>query len=125
MDLLEKINEVLREKNVSFEAFAEHIGVSEELLNEAFANNTLEIRTLEKISKELRIPLYRFFREPIGSLLEGSKDHPIFATITHDELAYIKLQLEIAQKEIKILKDELESQNEYIKQLKSQKKPTV
>lgn len=119
-NLIARIQDVLEKKNISFSEFSEHLGISEPTLKEALQNNSIEIRTLERISKDLKIPLYRFFREPLGDLLENAKDHPVYAAITHDELAQLKFQLEIAQKEISLLKKEIEERNTYISELKQQ-----
>ena len=63
MNLKEKILQVLEMKNYTYADLASHLSISESELDFAIENNTLEIRTLELISKELRIPLYSFFRE--------------------------------------------------------------
>lgn len=63
-DLKERIIAVLSAKNLSYKQLVEHLGTTEEELDIALAENTIEIRTLELISKELRIPLYSFFRDP-------------------------------------------------------------
>ncbi len=62
-NLKEKILHVLEMKNYTYADLASHLSISEADLDFAIENNTLEIRTLELISKELRIPLYSFFRE--------------------------------------------------------------
>jgi DNA-binding Xre family transcriptional regulator len=116
--LLEKIREVLKSRNIEFSMLAEHLGIPEDKLSHAFETNTVEIRTLEKISKELKIPLYRFFREPLGNLLESIKENQAYAAITHEELMLLKMHLEVAQREIELLKIELEDRNRYIDELK-------
>ncbi len=63
MNLKEKILEVLKKKNYTYAELATHLSISEPELDFAIEHNTIEIRTLELISKELRIPLYSFFRE--------------------------------------------------------------
>jgi len=63
MNLKEKILQVLGKKNYTYADLAAHLSISESELDFAIENNTIEIRTLELISKELRIPLYSFFRE--------------------------------------------------------------
>ena len=63
MNLKEKILQVLEKKNYTYAELASHLSISETELDFAIENNTIEIRTLELISKELRIPLYSFFRE--------------------------------------------------------------
>lgn len=63
MNLKEKILQVLEKKNYTYAELATYLSISEPELDFAIENNTIEIRTLELISKELRIPLYSFFRE--------------------------------------------------------------
>lgn len=63
MNLKEKILQVLEKKNYTYAELASYLSISESELDFAIENNTIEIRTLELISKELRIPLYSFFRE--------------------------------------------------------------
>ncbi|MCE9537812.1 MAG: hypothetical protein K8R85_01150 [Bacteroidetes bacterium] len=63
MNLKEKILQVLEKKNYTYAELATYLSMSEPELDFAIENNTIEIRTLELISKELRIPLYSFFRE--------------------------------------------------------------
>ena len=61
-ELLDKINEILKSMNYSFEDLAGHLGMNSQELKKAIEERKLELRTLEFISKELRIPLYSFFR---------------------------------------------------------------
>lgn len=63
MHLKEKLLQVLEVKNYTYADLAAYLSISESELDTAIENNTIEIRTLELISKELRIPLYSFFRE--------------------------------------------------------------
>ncbi|HEU4716963.1 MAG TPA: hypothetical protein VFU15_03990 [Bacteroidia bacterium] len=63
-NLKERIVAVLSARNLTYAQLVEYLGVSEAALDKALADNTIEIRTLEQISKELRIPLYSFFRDP-------------------------------------------------------------
>jgi transcriptional regulator with XRE-family HTH domain len=61
----EKINEVLKSLNYSFDDLAGHLGMNSEQLNQAIDDKKVELRTLEFISKELRIPLYSFLEMKI------------------------------------------------------------
>ena len=63
MNLKDKILQVLKMKDISYVELGSYLNISETELDYALENNTIEIRTLELISKELRIPLYSFFRE--------------------------------------------------------------
>lgn len=63
INLKEKLLAVLKFNNHSYSELAEHIGLAENELDKQFADNSLEIRTLEQISKALRVPLYSLFRD--------------------------------------------------------------
>jgi len=62
MDLKQQILDILKKENHSFSELAEHLSMSEAELNEALETKKLELRTLELMSKGLKIPLYSFFR---------------------------------------------------------------
>src|ERR1700755_457099 len=64
MNLKNKIVKLLEQNNYTYQQLAEHLHISETELDHALETKTLEVRTLELISKELRIPLYSFFRDP-------------------------------------------------------------
>jgi DNA-binding transcriptional ArsR family regulator len=64
MNLKNKIVKLLNENKYTYGELAEHLKLSEAELDHALETKTLEVRTLELISKELRIPLYSFFRDP-------------------------------------------------------------
>jgi len=64
MNLLrEKIEEILLKENYTFGQLADYLNLSEEQLEDGLANKTLELRYLEDISKNLKVPLYSFFRD--------------------------------------------------------------
>lgn len=63
LNLKNKILAVLRLNNYSYSQLAQHVGISEKDLDQQFEDNSLEVRTLELISKALRIPLYSLFRD--------------------------------------------------------------
>ncbi len=62
MDLKQQILDILKKENHSFKELAEHLSMSEEELTTALETKKLELRTLELMSKGLKIPLYSFFR---------------------------------------------------------------
>jgi hypothetical protein len=61
--LRSKIDDVLIKENYTFKQLADYLNLSEEQLEEGLANKTLELRYLEDISKNLKVPLYSFFRD--------------------------------------------------------------
>ena len=61
--LIQKINDILAKENYTFKQLAEYLGLTEQQLESGLINKTLEIRHLEDISKNLRVPLYSIFRD--------------------------------------------------------------
>ncbi|MES2763312.1 MAG: hypothetical protein V4677_13955 [Bacteroidota bacterium] len=61
--LREKIEEILIKENYTFGQLADYLNLSEEQLEDGLKNKTLELRYLEDISKNLKVPLYSFFRD--------------------------------------------------------------
>lgn len=61
--LRRKIEEILIKENYTFSQLADYLNLSEEQLEDGLANKTLELRHLEDISKNLKVPLYSFFRD--------------------------------------------------------------
>jgi transcriptional regulator with XRE-family HTH domain len=104
----DKIIEVLNSMNYSFDDLASHLGMNAEQLNEAIIDKKVGLRTLEFISKELRIPLYSFFRNedyvPINNLTEEP-----FYTNKINENTFDLLQIEniLLKKEVENLKAQL------------------
>ena len=85
MDIKVRLIEILKKENYTFTQLAEYLDMSEEELTNALEQKTLELRSLELISKTLKIPLYSFFREDdeinkntkpyyINKLWEGNKE---------------------------------------------------
>ena len=85
MDIKVRLIEILKKENYTFTQLAEYLDMSEEELTNALEQKTLELRSLELISKMLKIPLYSFFREEdeinkntkpyyINKLWEGNKE---------------------------------------------------
>lgn len=63
MEIKVRLIEILKIENYTFTQLAEYLDMSEEELTNALEQKTLELRSLELISKTLKIPLYSFFRE--------------------------------------------------------------
>jgi len=58
--LRSKIEEILTKENYTFSQLADYLNLSEEQLEFGLENKTLELRYLEDISKNLKVPLYSF-----------------------------------------------------------------
>jgi transcriptional regulator with XRE-family HTH domain len=122
-DLKQRIEAILKTRDYSYKALVDHLGTTEEALDKALAQSTIEIRTLEHISKALRIPLYSFFRTPHGETDEEAQKNFYNTNIwasgemqlrneneaLREEID--KLRLEVAKKEILIqgLEDQLKA----------------
>jgi transcriptional regulator with XRE-family HTH domain len=124
MKLKEKIIQVLKTKNLTYSDLAYYIGVSEEQLNHALETKTLEIRTLELISKELRIPLYSFFRneELMKKYLSEQKKAFYETNIWSDQELILKNELQNLSNKIIELQREIDQKNELITNLELQLK---
>ena len=118
MKLKEKILEILLNKNTTYEVLASHLGFSEKDLDFALENNTVEIRTLELISKELRIPLYSFFREIAEPLSEKESFYNV--NIWSTEEFRLKREINVLKQEIENLKMDLRQNDLLIQALEEQ-----
>lgn len=124
--LKERIVAVLRSKNFSYGELVNYLGTTEEALDQALADSTIEIRTLEQISKELRIPLYSFFRDP--SLAgEGEIDEQAYYNVNIWAPAEIQLLAENdrLRKELEQLKLELAKKELLIQSIEEQLKKRI
>jgi transcriptional regulator with XRE-family HTH domain len=120
-DLKERIVAVLNARNLTYKQLVDYIGVTEEALDHALEQNTIEIRTLELISKELRIPLYSFFRDPNAQSL--SDEHPFYnVNIWAPEEIHLRTENETLRQEIERLRMEIAKKELFIQGLESQLK---
>jgi len=112
-NLKERIVSVLKAKNFSYEELVNYLGTTEAVLDKALEENSIEIRTLEQISKELRIPLYSFFRGPLPEGEEGEQSYYNVNIWAPSEIQLLaenstlrkeieRLKLELAKKELLI-----------------------
>jgi transcriptional regulator with XRE-family HTH domain len=104
MSLKQQITGVLIAQGHTYEQLAEYIGLSEADLDFALENKSIDIRTLELISKALHISLYSFFRDNQVKKMEtpyyhldlwSQKDNPFKAEINdlRKQLESLKIQL--------------------------------
>lgn len=119
MNLKEKILQVLEMKKFTYADLASYLSISESELDYALENNTLEIRTLELISKELRIPLYSFFRENFEGF-DFEKEPYYNVNIWSKEEAKFTLELKALRQEIEELRAEVRQKDLLIDALEAQ-----
>ena len=104
----EKITEVLKSMNYSFDDLAGHLGMNAEQLNQAIDDKKVELRTLEFISKELRIPLYSFFRGDDFVPVNNLPEEPYYVNkINRNTIDKLQIENILLKKEIENLKEEL------------------
>ncbi len=120
-NLKERIISVLRARNLTYEQLVDYIGVTEKALDEALEQITIEIRTLELISKELRIPLYSFFRNPNGE--QGAQEHPFYnVNIWAPEEIQLRTENNTLRDEVERLRMEIAKKELFIQGLENQLK---
>ncbi len=106
MDLKKRLTEILHDKGYTYSDLSLHLQLSENELDAALEEGKLEIQTIEKISKDLQIPLYSFFRIPENY---NSQNKPWFTTKLWEEnceslkkrIADLELQVELLSDELK------------------------
>lgn len=105
MSLKNRVIEILTERNNTYAQLAEYICLSEADLDFALDHNSVNIRTLELISKALRISLYSFFKEK-GDLSASAKQKYYFDLWAPDETR-LKEDIVELKRQIELLKTQL------------------
>jgi transcriptional regulator with XRE-family HTH domain len=121
MNLKEKIQEVLQQRSFTYEALANYLNITESELDDALENSTLEIRMLELISKELRIPLYSFFRDNHPESLNW-KDPYYNVNLWSAQETRLRMEVQALINEVENLRSELRHKDLLIESLQEQLK---
>ncbi len=123
VNLKGKIIELLDRQKYSYKDLAEHLNLTEELLDHALETKTLEVRTLELISKELRIPLYSFFRDPaqMAAYLEEKERYYDVNIWSHQEIKY-KSEIDKLRDDLLKLSNDVKNKELLIETLESELK---
>ena len=114
MDIKSQLIGILKKENYTFAQLAEYLGMSEDTLTSDLNNKTLELRNLELISKELRVPLYSFFREENNAFDTFEKPYYINKLWTGDDTVKTSVQLNA---EINLLKQIIYLKEEQLKKM--------
>ena len=116
LNLKSRVKVFLRARKKTLSDLADSIEVSETLLDKALADNSMEIRTLEKISKELQIPLFSFFNYPPET--EPKMEIPFYTQRLPDtEESHVKTDAETLKGEIELLEMYIEERKERLRML--------
>ena len=127
INLKDKVLQVLKLQKHSYSELAEHVGLPEQELDKQFLDNSLEVRTLELISKALRIPLYSLFRDTNYEFkydedlyynvdIWGKDGVELRATLKKDSSG------NISQEEIEKLKTQLKEMEKLIREMENKLK---
>ena len=116
MDIKSKIIEILEKEHYTFSDLAGYLHMSEDDLTKALNNRTLELRSLEDISKTLRVPLYSFFRAEQPKFDYTQKPYYINRLWTGDDSDKTKAAL---LQEIALLKQIIALKEEHIAKMSS------
>ena len=127
INLKDKVLQVLKLQKHSYSELAEHVGLPEQELDKQFSDNSLEVRTLELISKALRIPLYSLLRDTNYEFkydedlyynvdIWGKDGVELRATLKKDSSG------NISQEEIEKLKTQLKEMEKLIREMENKLK---
>ena len=116
LNLKSRVSVFLKGRKKTLKDLADYLEISEDLLDNALADNSLEIRTLEKISKALQIPLFSFFRDPLEP--EPKMKIPYYTQrLPKTEKNRVKSEAEALEGEIELLKMYISERKERLKTL--------
>ncbi len=116
LNLKSRVMAFLEARKKTLKDLADYLEISEDLLDSALADNSLEIRTLEKISKALQIPLFSFFRDPLEP--EPKMKIPFYTQqLPKTEKDHVKSDAEALEDEIELLKMYISERKERLKTL--------
>lgn len=122
MNLKNKIVRLLETNNHTYAQLAEQLKLTETELDHALETKTLEVRTLELISKELRIPLYSFFRDPENFKLDDDTQKYYDVNIWSDQEIKYKSEITKLREEMEILASQVKHKDLLIEALETQLK---
>jgi transcriptional regulator with XRE-family HTH domain len=116
MDIKSQLIEILKKENYTFSQLADYLSMSENDLITDLNNKTLDLRVLELISKELRVPLYSFFRSENAKVDTYKKPYYVNKLWTSDDSIKKASKL---KNEINLLKHIISLKEEQLKKIPS------
>lgn len=118
MSLIKRIEAFLESRGQTLDDLAEYLEMDMDDLIRGIQDSSVEVRTLENISKALRIPLYSFF----PGFIDHAKKHEIpyyDRRLPNEESMKIKSEIEIIEEEIKFLTKYLKNREAQLKELRN------
>ncbi len=111
-----KVKAFLKARKKTLSDLADNIEESEDNLDKALEDNSMEIRTLEKISKALQIPLFSFFSYPPETA--PKMEIPFYTQRLPDtEKDHVKTDAEVLKGEIELLEMYIKEKKEQLRML--------
>ena len=117
MSLKERITDILQEQGHTYDQLAAYIGLTEPDLDFALDHNSLDIRTLELISKALRISLYSFFKNSSGEYAKENAESFYNFNLWSPHENYLKAEIEELKKQVQELRSLLKEKETLIAKL--------
>jgi len=118
MSLLSRINTFLKSRGQTLDDLAEYLEMDLDELKRGISDSSVEVRTLENISKALRIPLYSFF----PGFIDHAKKHEIpyyDRRLPEPKDLKVKSEIEIVQEEIRFLTKYLKNRQKQLEDLEN------
>ena len=118
MSLIKRIEKFLDSRDQTLEDLANYLEVDMAELERGISDSSVEVRTLENISKALRIPLYSFF----PGFIDHVKKHEIpyyDRRLPNEDDLTIQSEIEIVEDEIRFLTKYLKNRQKQLKDLQN------
>ena len=120
MELKSRIIDLLKKHDHTYSELAKYVGLTEEQLDTVLQNNSIEIRTLESISKAIQVPLYSFFRDPDGKFKDTV---PVYTnSIWVNEEEALKKEISRLKDQVAVLRKELGERDAMLEALENELK---
>jgi transcriptional regulator with XRE-family HTH domain len=118
MSLKKRIEAFLEAREKTLDDLADYLEINIDELERGISDNSVEVRTLENISKALRIPLYSFF----PGYVEQATKHEIpyyDRKLPNEGVPNDKTEIETLEEEIRFLSKYLETREKQLQDLRN------
>ena len=118
MSLKKRIEAFLEAREKTLDDLADYLEMNIDELERGISDSSVEVRTLENISKALRIPLYSFF----PGYVDEAKKHEIpyyDRKLPNEGMPSDKTEIEILEEEIRFLSKYLKNRQKQLQELRN------